>query len=178
MFLILAFSTENERETFEALYTSCKSLMIKKAYGILRDRVLAEDAVSEAFIRIYKNIGKIDDPSSNRSIAFVMTVVKNVALTMLVQESKHQADFLDDNRADSFDLEEHVLSNLSANRIYELLNRVNGELRNVFLLKYAYDMSHKEIGRILHITENNVTVRLHRAKKQIAVILREESAHV
>jgi len=168
----------SEKDTFEALYTSCKGLMLNKAYGILRDRGLAEDAVSEAFIRIYKNISKIDDPASNRSVAFAVTVVKNVALTMLQRETRHPSDFLDDDRADTFDLEEHVLSRLSSEHIYALLNQVNEELRSVFLYKYAYDMSHREIGRLLNITENNVTVRLHRAKKQIALMLREEGVHV
>ena len=177
MLLLLVFLTPDDQNTFEVLYTSCKSLMLNKAYGILRDRALAEDAVSEAFIRVYKNIGKIGDPASGRSLAFVMTIVKNVALTMLEQRSRYRADDLDDDQADPVSLEEEVLSKLSSDRIYELLNRVNEAYRDVFVLKYAYEMSHREIGRALHITENNVTVRLYRAKKQIAVILQGEGFH-
>ena len=177
MFLFFAFSAEYDRDVFETLYSSCKGLMLNKAYGILRDWHLAEDAVSEAFIRIYKNMAKIDDPTSNRSLAFVMTVLKNVALTMLEQRNRHAAEFIEEDLADGFNLEETVLSRLSEERVYILLNRVNREYREVFILKFAYEMSHKEIGRLLNITENNVTVRLHRAKKQIAAILREEGVY-
>ena len=174
MLLIFLFSTESERDVFETLYNNCKGLMLQKAYGILHDSMLAEDAVSEAFIRIYKNLHKIDDPTSNRSIAFVMTVVKNTSLTLLKKEKSQGGEELLDIHEDSFVLEDFVLSELSNQRIYELLNRLKEELRSVFLMKYAYDLPHKKIGELLHISENNVTVRLHRAKKQIAEILREE----
>ena len=55
MILLLAFSSAEEKDAFEYIYTRYKNLMLQKAYAILHDRMLAEDAVSEAFIRIYKN---------------------------------------------------------------------------------------------------------------------------
>ena len=84
--------------------------MLYKASSILHDYMLAEDAVSEAFIRIYKNIDKIEDPVSKKSIAFVMTIVRNTSLTIL--EKNKKSDFIEeeDTRADSFDLENHILS--------------------------------------------------------------------
>ena len=176
--MIFIMVVQGETEVFDKLYSNCKNLMIKKAYGILHDYMLAEDAVNEAFIRIYKNIHKIDDPSSNRSVAFVMMIVKNTSLTMLSKEKKGSAEQIDEAFEDSFDLEGHVLSEMSSERIYELLNGVNEDLRSVFLMKYAYDLPHKKIGQLLKITENNVTVRLHRAKKQIAAMLREEGITV
>lgn len=54
-----------------------------------------------------------------------------------------------------------------------LVDGLSEELRSVFLLKYAYDLPHKTIGRLLGISENNVNVRLHRAKKKIAALLAE-----
>ena len=48
------------------------------------------------------------------------------------------------------------------------------ELRHVFLLKFAYDMSNKEIAQMLSISQNLVAVRLHRAKKKLADLLVKE----
>ena len=173
LLLLLSFATDGQRDAFEYIYEHYKYLMLNKAYAILRDTMLAEDAVSEAFIRIYKNIHKIDDPTSNRCIAFVITITKNAALTMLSKNAA-QYDELEDDQRDSFDLEGHVVSDISSEKIYELLGGVAEELRSVFMLKYAYDMSHKEIGEALGISENNVTVRLHRAKKKVAALLAKE----
>ena len=172
--LILTFSSERERDKFEYIFQTYKKLMLYKAYGILRDYMLAEDAASEAFLRIYKNLHKIDDPASKKTIAFIVTIVKNVALTMLQREKEYTALEYDENREDDFDLEEHTISTLSSENIYKVVDRLGEDLKGVFLLKYAYDLPHREIGRMLGITENNVTVRLHRAKNKLAALLREE----
>ena len=173
MILLFAFASEHERDKFEFIFNKYRRLMLHKAYGILQDYSLAEDAASEAFIRIYKNIHKIDDPASNKTIAFIVTIVKNVSLTMLKKEKEYSVQEPDCEQQDSFDLEEYTLSQLGSDYIYQMLDLVGEELKSVFLLKYAYDLSHKEIGRLLDISENNVTVRLHRAKKKLAALLKE-----
>jgi len=174
LILVFTFSSEQERDKFEYIFQTYKKLMLHKAYGILRDYMLAEDAASEAFIRIYKNLHKIDDPTSKKSVAFIVTILKNVALTMLQREKGHYAEEYDEEQEDSFNLEENTVSKISSERIYQIVDKLSEELRGVFLLKYAYDLSHREIGRILGISENNVTVRLHRAKNKLAVLLRGE----
>lgn len=178
MFLIFVFATIEQRDKFEVLYQSYKRLMLYKAYQVLGDTMLAEDAVSEAFIRIYKNMDKIEDPASGSAAAFAATVVKNVALTMLQREKSRGGrsfELLENDRAEAGpSLENQVLGDISRGEILRLVDSLSDELRSVFLLKYAHDLSHKEIGRLLQITENNVTVRLHRAKKKIASILQKE----
>ena len=169
--MFFAFASEYERDKFEFIFNKYSKLMLHKAYGILRDYSLAEDAASEAFIRIYKNIHKIDDPTDKKSVAFIVTIVKNVSLTMLQKEKSHATEEYDEELSDGFDLEEQTISQMSAEHIYQTLDSLGEEMKGVFLLRYAHDLSHKEIGQILGITENNVTVRLHRAKKKLAALL-------
>ena len=174
MLLVFAFSSDNERGKFDSLYSLYKNLMFKIAAGILGDHMLAEDAVSEAFIRIYKNLHKIDDPASGRSASFVATVVKNTALSLLRKSGESAAGFIEETAEDGFDLEEDIIARLSSEKIYTVISCLSEEMRGVFLLKYAHGLSHREIGGLLRISENNVTVRLHRAKKKLALLLREE----
>lgn len=174
MFVVLTFSTAAERDKFEYIFNKYKKLMLHKAYGILGDYQLAEDAASEAFIRIYKNLHKIGDPDAPQCAAFLVTIVKNVSLSLLKREKSHEFQELDEFRSDGFDLEEEVLSRVSVEKMYRLIGGIHEEYQSVFLLKYAYGLSHKEIGGLLGISENNVTVRLHRAKKSLAELLRQE----
>ena len=172
--LLLAFASDNDKNKFEYIYEKYKRLLWHKAYEILRDQALAEDAASEAFLRIYRNLHKIDEPDSGRTAAFLVTIVKNVAITIYNREKKAQAGNIDEfDGADDFDLEEFVASGDAARRALELLENLGEDLKAVFLLKYARDLSHKEIGKILGITENNVTVRLHRAKKKLSRLVKE-----
>ena len=178
MLLVLALAGDDAGEKLEYIHSRYINLMLFKAREILHDNMLAEDAVSEAFIRIYKNLDKIDDPSSNRSLSFIITIVKNAALTILKKERRYVLDDGSENDEviDPGNLEETVLSELSADRIIGLVDGLGEELKSVFMLKYAYDMPHKEIGRIVGISENNVTVRLHRARKKLASLLAKESS--
>lgn len=63
--ILLFVLASGEEEAFAYLYSHYKGLMLQKAYAILHDRMLAEDAVSEAFLRIYRNRHKVDDPASD-----------------------------------------------------------------------------------------------------------------
>ena len=173
MLVVFTFTSEGERDKFEFLYQKYKNLCLKKAYDILGDYMLAEDAVSEAYLRVYKNLHKIEDPASNRSIAFVVTVARNAALTLLSRQKGQAAGDLplEETQEDDFDLESEVIARLDAEGALAAVGSLNEELRSVFLLKYAHDLSHREIGRVLGISENNVTVRLHRARKKLASML-------
>lgn len=174
MLFIFTFSDENELHKFEYLYSKYKNLLLSKAYDVLKDYQLAEDAVSEAYIRIYKNLHKIEEPASGKTIAFVVTIARNVALTMLSAQKNRATEEFDEQLPDGTNLEETMLSNLSSEKIYALMNALDENLRNVFLFKYAYDYSNQEIASIFHISEDNVGVRLHRAKKKLAALLVKE----
>lgn len=173
--LLLSFQTERDRDAFEYVFQRYKGLMLHKAYSVLRDYMLAEDALSEALLRIYRNIHKIQDPASPQAAAFVVTIVKNVALTML---KKHSREVVEEHafekQADEGNLEEQVVAALSSQEIYALVDGLREEYKSVFLLKYAYELSHKEIGELLDISENNVTVRLHRAKQKLQALVNSE----
>ncbi len=174
MIFLLTFASEEERDKFEYLYTKYKNLLIHQAYAILKDVMQAEDAVSEAFLRVYKNLDKIEDPDSNRSISFLVTIVKNVAFTMYQKKKRETVDSFDLDLPDKSEMELDIIGELNSKEIFAVVGRLDEVSKNIFVLKFAYDLSHKEIAESLGITENNVTVKLHRAKKKLAEILVKE----
>jgi len=172
--MFFAFADENGKEKFELVYNKFNRLMLKKAYDILRDYDLAQDAVSEAFLRVYKNLHKIDDPESGKTAAFLIMIVKNAAITMLNKRSKSAAadlDLLEYDVPDSYDLEGDIISKIAADELMRVIDCLKDELKTPFLLKYAYDYSLKEIGKMLKISENNAAVRITRARTKLAKIL-------
>ena len=174
MLLFMTFSSENEKEKFEYIYHKYKRLLLYKANQILKDFTLSEDAVSEAFIRIYKNLHKIEEADSNKTVSFIVTIVKNTSLTILEKENKNRTEEPKETEQAAFNLEEQVISQISAENIYRMVETLNEDLKSVFLLRYAHDLSNKEIGRLLGITENSVGVKLYRAKKKLSELLRRE----
>lgn len=173
MLIILTFATESDRLKFERLFDKYKRLLLHRAYGILNDYALAEDAVSEAYIRIYKNLGKIEEVDSPKTVSFIVTIVKNVSLTILEKRKNVYLTDMSEDEGDGYNIEEAILSNTVTGDMLKLVDELREELRVPFLLKYAHDLSHREIALILHISENNVTVRIHRAKKKLAELFVE-----
>jgi len=166
--MLLTFASENERHKFEYIYEKYKRLLWTKAFDILKDHALAEDAVSEAFIRAYKNLHKIGDADSPQTISFLVVIAKNVAINMYNRQKRvTPIDLAEHDEADDYNMEEEIEIKDEADNAMQLVDQLREELKAVFLLKYAHDLPHKEIARLLGITENNVTVRLHRAKAKL-----------
>ena len=178
LLIFLTFPDEYEKSKFEYIYEKYKKLLLYKANGILNDYSLAEDAVSEAFLRVYKNLHKIDDPDSGQTVSFITVIVTNTAIN-IINKNKNipVADFdIYENDAQSdFNLEEFVVSETVAEGMLKIIDKLKDELKDCFLLMYANNLSYKEIAKILNISESNVTVGIHRAKKKIIELLREEN---
>ena len=175
MLLILAFATEADKDKFSFIYEKYKRLLLKKSYEILGDTALAEDAVSEAFLRVYRNLHKINDPNSPMTASFLVVIAKNVSLTMLKKNTRTLIDDIDEGEyKDSFSLETSVVNKENIRAVKRLIEKLPDSLKEPFLLAYGNDLSHKDIAVFLNINENAVAVRIHRAKKKIAEMLREE----
>ena len=178
LILVFTFETEEERDKFDYIYRKYKNLLFYKAWDILHDHMLAEDAVSEAYIRIYHNLDKIEDPDSPRSIAFIATIVRNVALTIRSQGKSDVTDNIENFEeviADQNDMEENILSEMASEKLVLIIRKLDEQSQNIFLMKYAYDLPHKEIAEQMNITENYVTVKLYRIKKQLAKLVAMEA---
>jgi len=174
MLHLITFASESDKNKFEYIYEKYKRLLWTKAVDILKDHSLAEDAVSEAFMRAYKHFHKIGDPDSPQSVSYLVTIVKNVAINLYHREKRvTPIDLAEHDEADDFNLEELITSQDEAANAMKLVDCLKEELKAVFLLKYAHDMSHREIASALNITENNVTVRLHRAKTRLLKLAKE-----
>lgn len=162
--LLILLSVGAGTQKFEYIYNKYKNLAYSLAFEILKDPALSEDAVSETFIRVYKNMSKIEDENSPKTAGFIAVIAKNCAKTaagkrLNISEIPEPAD--------NYNLEQSAIDRITVSEIAKAASALNGDLKAVFLLKYAYDMSNKEISKVLGLTPSNVGVLAHRAKKKI-----------
>ena len=181
MILVFTFEDASDAKKFEYIYRKYKGLLFHKAYGILHDKMAAEDALSETMIRVYRNMNKIGDPDSPKSAAFLAIIVRNVSLTLRRKQMSEpelidmmtDGDEPENDFADSSDLEASVIDRITEDRLCVILRKLDEESRDMFILKYAYDLPHKEIAAQLDLTESNVSVRLYRTRKKLAAMALE-----
>ncbi len=79
MILFTTIENFSDRFKIERLYMCYRNLMYKEAPEIVQNPHSAEDAVSESFVRIIKNLHKIDEQNRPKTRSFLVIICRNVA---------------------------------------------------------------------------------------------------
>lgn len=101
-------------DTFNLIFDMYSGTMLKVAYGITRDKHLAEDAVQESFLRITKNLERLEDIYSPETRGYILTITRNASLSVLkvrngITDRECPLDEIE-NVQESCDLEQEVIS--------------------------------------------------------------------
>ena len=161
-----------QKSKFERLYHAYKNLIFYIAKHILADDFLAEDAVHETFLRILKNLDKIDDEDCHKAKAFIVIVAENIAIDIYRKNKRTAADSLEalEFKAAYPCFGPELLENSIERTIYALPADYAAALK----MKYLLDLDYAEIARILNISEENARQRVARGKKKLAALLAKE----
>ena len=160
----LALAGDNDKRLIEEIYLRYKNLMLNRAYEILRDKALAEDAVHDAFMRIIRNTDKLGSADSPRTKGYVVIVTENVANTIYTKSHKQNVVELDDAEPAKENVAAQVEGKLTAQLIAQKIASMPDKYREVMLLKYLHNMSDKEISSSLGISQSAARKRIERAR--------------
>lgn len=72
----------HEKAAFEKLYDDYSAAIYGLAFKILKDEALAEDALQETFVRIWRKI-QTYDPSKGRLFTWMLNIARNISIDML-----------------------------------------------------------------------------------------------
>lgn len=165
--------TSEEKSKFEALYKKYRNTMYNHAYGILKDNYLAEDAVHNVFLKLTKNLEKINDVECKETRNYLVILVRGTAINIYNQNKKAvPIEELDD--ADALDLPELVESRLQRERVFEIISSMDEKYSDILMLKLFYDCSNDEISQLLNIRPEHVSIRFFRAKAKLKKLILEE----
>ena len=70
------------QEDLEAFYREYRSPMLRVALSVLRDEGLAEDAVQQAFLKIFQNFEKFSKKDCNKTRSLIVIIVRNAAIDL------------------------------------------------------------------------------------------------
>lgn len=149
----------------------------RTAYGLLRNRTDAEDAVQEAFLRAWRFRAAV--PSGDAVQPWLYRVVVNACLSKLRRDGRYRATVmaLPDGRAPAgcsspapatdAGPEERVLEQADQDVVLDALADLPEHLRVVVVLRYYGSLSEKEIATVIHRRPGTVKSRLHEARRQL-----------
>ena len=87
-FYLALLDTAEDKSRFEELYLTYRQDMYKTAFAVLRSPQSAEDAVHEAFMIVIGKLNKISEINCPRTRAYLIIIVKNLALKMYNESKK------------------------------------------------------------------------------------------
>ena len=152
-------------ETLSEWLEQYGDLINRTCYLILGDRVLAEDAAQETFLRAWKSMDKFKGDASPRT--WLTRIAINVCRNM-----RRTAWFRRHDR--SVTPEELPLSAPDEDRTLLLtVRQLPEKFRQVIILRYYQGMSLDEAARVLGISRSAAHHRLQKALKQLRIELDE-----
>lgn len=172
---------QGEWEAFDALVTRLEPRVFAVAMRLLRQRQDAEDATQQTFLKVME---KLDSFREEASVAtWVLRIATNHALTMLRRQRQARNVSLEVD-APGNDTEQPLphpefiaywknnpAELAERSEVKEMLEAALDELedkyRTVFALRDIEQFSTRETAELLEISENNVKVRLLRARLQL-----------
>ena len=166
-----------DEAAFRQIYDDLFDVLYKVAYHVTYNADIAEDICQDAFIRFYDK--DITFPSFEDAKFWLIRVVKNLSINHVKKKSRESASIEKMKKAQLVNPFIDGGTELILNESQEAVRRAVSQLpeiyRNVIVLREYGDLDYKAIAKILDISESNVKVRVHRARKELeAILMREE----
>ena len=152
---------------------------LKTAFLIVRDQAIAEDIVQSTFLRIYQGIDHFDE-----SRPFRPYLLRSIANAAIYHTRQTQREISMDDDTSGYTMAD-VISNSGPypeveaeqaelrDAVWTAMETLPIEQRVAVVLKYFGDLSESEVAAELDVPAGTVKWRLHAARKQLNVLLRQ-----
>ncbi|HEY9593690.1 MAG TPA: RNA polymerase sigma factor [Spirochaetia bacterium] len=165
--------------TFDVIYEKLFPVIYQVSLRVTGDRDIAEDLCHEAFIKLMERADVL--PDLDQCKYWLIRVVKNLSLNYEKRRSRERNAFSKLSRlaptvAESS--ERQVMKKETRASVQDALDALPYKLRAPLVFREYADMSYREIGALMGITESNVKVRIFRARERLGKMLAEGDAYV
>lgn len=140
---LLSAVATGDMAAFRALYDLAAGRLLAIAMKILRDREAAEDAVQEAFLRIWRKAGSYD-AARGSPLAWMSIIARNAALDHI----RRRCPAEEIEAIDVIDLAVQPVEPPDA-RLGQCLGRLPADQARAIVTMYTYGLSHAELAEQL-----------------------------
>lgn len=170
MIIFLENLSYEEKHFIEDLYRKEKVFLYRLAFGILNNKDLAEDALSACFIKIMEDIDRILSLPESALRPYCLAILKNEAINILRKEKRlvytNRAEELEIKNLENQIEKDLIIKDQVENLLYK--NQVlTDEERDFIIFRYKHDLTYKEIGRLMGVSEATATKRNQRILEKI-----------
>ena len=172
-------SEQGIRELDNKYGTVCHNL----SYNIVNNRQDAEECVNDAYLGAWNAIPPV---RPNPLLSYIVKIVRNISLKIYwrkeaAKRSGHYTIALEEIEgyiADQKTVEDEIEARELARIIGEFLDTLTLENRVIFMRRYWFADSYKDIAEFMGLSEKNISVRLTRIREKMKQYLIEREVFV
>lgn len=153
------------------------------SYNIVNNRQDAEECVNDAYLGAWNAIPPV---RPNPLLSYIVKIVRNISLKIYwrKEEAKRSGHYtialeeIEGYIADQKTVEDEIEARELARIIGEFLDTLTLENRVIFMRRYWFADSYKDIAEFVGLTEKNISVRLTRIREKMRQYLIEREVLV
>ena len=156
----------NDRMAQKKLYDRYKKAMYTLAYRITGDFELADEALQDAFLNVFRHLSKFRRESTLG--AWIKTIVVRTSIKTLKKKVTFESFEDYKSEGDYVDWGDH----LAMDYLEKAIKSLPEGYRAVFVLIEVEGYTHKEVGKMLDISEGTSKSQLFHAKRKLRDLLK------
>lgn len=170
---IKASDTEvNNREFVTQLYEKYGKILWKYACKLSKNHEIANDTVSETFLKIIEKIEIIKKIRSYKLKSYLISIVRNTYINYINCEN-FNVDYDSIQEYISFSTYDDFTEKIGISEVEDALNHIPEPYKSILLYRYVYEeMSYEDIAEILNINVKIIRVYKKRAIDMLKVRLK------
>ena len=153
------------------------------SYNIVNSRQDAEECVNDAYLGAWNAIPPV---RPNPLLSYIVKIVRNISLKIYwrkeaAKRNSHYTIALEEIEtyiADTHTVEAEIEAKELAHIIESFLDTLTTENRVIFMRRYWFSDSYKDIAEVVGLSEKNVSVRLTRIREKMKQYLIEREVFI
>jgi|SRR3989344_1448067 len=163
-----------DQATFERIYDDLAPKIFKFCYFRVSSKEEAEDIASHVFLRAWDHV------AGGKEVANIQGFLYRIANNLVIDYYRKNKDkrelSLNDPKnpidvPDKAEFVERIDQQMLVNQVQDVLRDLQDNYKEIVVMRFVNDLSIKEISYILGTSENNISVRLHRALDKLKSLI-------
>lgn len=170
---IIREAKRGSKDAFAILVHRFKDHVYRYAYGMVGDRMEAEDIAQEAFLKCFAALPRLENEFSFAS--WLNRIVSNLCADRLKKRGKERLQTASSEALGDIEFsrarEQQRVQNLKST-IEEAMRQLSSDHRQIILLHDVQGFRYEEIARMLEIPVGTVKSRLNSARLALRLVMR------
>ena len=173
--ILAARAVQGDEDAFQEILDRYKGLMLRTAYGIVKDQDIAEDAVQNALIQAWQHLPSLRETGALRS--WLMRIVVNQCISFKRRLAR-SAIFLQQACAEQETEQASQIANYAGGimegnwDLVRAIEELPAKQQTVIALHYYQGMTLPEMSQTLQTSENTLKKRIQAALSNLRRVLR------